>query len=180
MNRTEQSDPAVKSRRPLSIRELVLLAICTALVFGLQVAMAGLPNIEPVTLLIILYTRMFRRKTLYIIYGFVLLEGLMYGFGIWWIMYLYVWTILWLVVMLLPADTHPVIMAVVSGIYGLAFGALCAIPYIFISGMATAVAWWIAGIPWDLVHCAANFVIALVLYAPLRRVTDRLMYTLQL
>lgn len=180
MNRTEQSDPAVKSRRPLSIRELVLLAICTALVFGLQVAMASLPNIEPVTLLIILYTRMFRRKTLYIIYGFVLLEGLMYGFGIWWIMYLYVWTILWLVVMLLPADTHPVIMAVVSGIYGLAFGALCAIPYIFISGMATAVAWWIAGIPWDLVHCAANFAIALVLYAPLRRVTDRLMQTLQL
>ncbi len=166
----------MKATEPSSrIRELVLLALCTALLFGLQVAMAPLPNIEPVSLLIMLYTRMFRRKTLYIIYGFALLEGLLYGFGIWWIMYLYVWTILWLVVTLLPEDTHPVVMAVVSGVFGLLFGALCAIPYIFLSGWETAVAWWVAGIPFDLLHCGGNFVIALVLYAPLRRVTGRLM-----
>lgn len=164
----------------MSVWELVLLALCTALIFGLQVAMAPLPNIEPVTLLILLYTRIFRRRTLYIIYAFALLEGLLYGFGIWWIMYLYVWTILWLVVTLLPEDTHPVIMAVTAGIYGLLFGALCSLPYIILSGIETAVAWWVAGIPYDLVHGVSNFVIALVLYEPLRHLTGRLAEKLQI
>ena len=31
------------------------------------------------------------------------------------------------------------------------------------------VSWWISGIPWDLAHCAGNFVIALALFVPLRR-----------
>jgi energy-coupling factor transport system substrate-specific component len=34
--------------------------------------------------------------------------------------------------------------------------------------------WWIAGIPFDLIHGAANFVIMLLLYKPTRRVMDRI------
>ena len=66
-------------------------------------------------------------------------------------------------------------MAIVSGIFGLCFGALCAVPYFFIglssggiaNGWTTAVTWWIAGIPWDLIHCGGNFVIMLVLFKPI-------------
>ncbi len=43
---------------------------------------------ECVTLLFILYTLYFRKRTLYIIYAFALLEGMVYGFGLWWFMYL--------------------------------------------------------------------------------------------
>ena len=59
-----------------------------------QVGMAFLPNIEPVSTLIILYTLTHKKYTFYIIYVFVLLEGILYGFGIWWISYLYIWSIL--------------------------------------------------------------------------------------
>ena len=58
----------------------------------------------------------------------------------------------------------------VSGLFGLSFGLLCAIPYIFTSGLYGAFAWWVAGIPWDLVHGISNFVIMLVLYEPMKRV----------
>ena len=78
----------------------------TALLLVSQVALAFLPNIEVVSLLIIIYTLFFKRKTLYIIYLFALLEGLLYGFGTWWIMYLYVWTILWGIAMLLQNQYH--------------------------------------------------------------------------
>ncbi|WP_295752016.1 hypothetical protein [uncultured Oscillibacter sp.] len=37
-------------------RQIVTARLLAGLLFALQVAMAGLPNIEPVTLLIILYT----------------------------------------------------------------------------------------------------------------------------
>ena len=59
--------------------------------------------------------------------------------------------------------------AVAAGLYGLAFGALCAPVYLFTSGPGGALAWWIAGLPTDIVHCLGNFVITLLAYRPLRR-----------
>ena len=66
----------------LTVRELVFLALCTAAMFVSQVALSFLPNIELVSLLVIVYTHAFRRKVLYILYVFALLEGLLYGFTI--------------------------------------------------------------------------------------------------
>ena len=37
-----------------SLRELVLMSLLGALLFACKMAMAGLPNVEPVTLLVIL------------------------------------------------------------------------------------------------------------------------------
>ena len=163
------------ARKPIfSVRELVFLALCTALIFSLQIALANLPNVEVVTLLVILYTLHFRKKALLVIYAFVVLEGIFYGFHIWWIMYLYIWTILWLVVTLMRTHSSALVWAVTAGFYGLFFGALCAIPYLFLGGFSVALSWWIAGIPFDLIHCVANFLLVLVLFTPLDRVMTRI------
>ena len=77
------------------------------MLFGLQVALRLLPNIEVVSLLIVLFALHFRHRTLFMIYIFVLLEGLVYGFGIWWVSYLYVWTILYLAAILLKNLAPP-------------------------------------------------------------------------
>lgn len=159
----------------LSIRDMALLAIMGALMFASQVVMASLPNIHIVALLIILTTFMFGWKALYSVGIFVLLEGLMYGFGPWWLGYIYIWPLLVVVTVIFRANTDPLFWAVVSGLHGLFFGALCAIPQIFILGFNGAIAWWISGIPFDLLHCAGNFVIALVLIKPLRSLTEKLM-----
>ena len=53
-------------------------------------AMSGLPNIEPVTLLIILFALELPRETPAAITVFILLQGVLYGFGLWWAMYLYI------------------------------------------------------------------------------------------
>ncbi len=143
--------------------------MCTALMFGSKVAMAALPNIEPVSLMIIVFTRCFGRRALLVIYGYVLLEGIFYGFGSWWICYLYVWAVLFAAVRLLRFLDSAVGYAVVSGIFGLLFGALCSLSYLFILGPAGALAYFLSGIPFDLVHCAGNFVLTLVLYRPLMR-----------
>lgn len=65
--------------------------------------------------------------------------------------------------------TIPPYLGGVAGLFGLCFGALCSIPYIFIGGWAMAFSYWISGLPFDLVHCAGNFVLTLVLYKPLHR-----------
>ena len=53
------------------------------------------------------------------------------------------------------------------------FGALCGIVDIFIGGFGYAAAKWISGIPFDIAHCAGNFVIALLLFRPLRALMEK-------
>ena len=139
----------------------------SALLIIVQIGLSFLPNIELVSLLIILFTIIYGWKTLYIIYIFVIVEGLIYGFGIWWINYLYVWTILMLIAMLFRNERSPFFWAILSGAFGLCFGALCSIPYFFIGGVSMAVSGIISGIPFDAIHCFSNYIISLVLFYPL-------------
>jgi energy-coupling factor transport system substrate-specific component len=158
----------------MKIKDIALIGIMSAILVAVQVALGFLPNIELVSLLIIVYTLVFGRKTLYIIYVFVAVEGLIHGIGLWWINYLYVWTILFVIAMLLRKQHSPYIWALISGFFGLSFGALCAIPNLFLSGIGSAVSYWIAGIPFDILHGAGNFVVALLLFYPLYQVLDRI------
>ncbi len=158
----------------LTIKDLALMGMMTALIFVGKESLSFLPNIEVVSLLIILYTLTIGWRVLYVIYAFVLLQGLLYGFGLWFIMYLYVWTLLAAVIRLLRHTDSAIVFALVSGIYGLLFGALCAIPYFFIGGPSTVLAWWVAGIPYDLLHGGGNFIVCLLLYRPLRSIFKRI------
>lgn len=158
----------------LSLGETVLFGMLGALMFALQVVMAPLPNIEPVSLLTMLFAVTFGWKSLYCVYTFVVMEVLFHGIGLWNINYLYIWTILAVAAIFLRKMEPVLGWAILSAVFGLAFGALCGIADVFIGGFGYAAAKWVSGIPFDLLHCAGNFAIALVLWKPLRQLLDRL------
>lgn len=140
-----------------------------------KLALEFLPNVHMLAALTIAYTVCFRKKALYPIYVYVFLNGLVSGFSLWWIPYLYLWTILWGVTMLLPKNMKPrlavpVYMAV-AGLHGLLFGTMYAPAQAVMFGLdfKGMVAWIIAGLPWDLVHGVSNFFMAL-LVMPIVRV----------
>ena len=161
-----------KVRLPLG--EIALFGMLGALTFGAKVAMMALPNIEPVSLFVMLFAVTFGKKSLYPIYLYVLLEILFYGIQLWNINYLYVWAILALGAWLLRKSESPLTWAILSGVFGLFFGFLCAPVYLFSGGFAFALSWWASGIPFDLMHCAGNFAMALVLFLPMRRLLNKL------
>lgn len=163
-----------KCKKRLALRELVLFALLGSLTFGAKLAMMGLPNIEPVSLFVMLFAVVWGRKAVYPIYVYVFLEIAVYGFQPWSVSYLYVWALLALAAWCLRGMTSPWGWAVLSGGFGLLFGALCAPVYLFAGGVSAAVSWWLSGIPYDLLHCTGNFVMALVLFLPLRRALERL------
>ena len=134
----------------------------------------GLPNIEPVSLMVLLFGAVLGRKALYPVYVYVALECLLFGLNLWSVNYLYVWPLLALLGWLFRGMESPWGWAVLSGAFGLGFGLLCAPVYLVTGGWAFAVSWWVSGIPFDLFHCAGNFVIALALFKPLRRTLERL------
>jgi len=158
----------------LTIREMILFGMLGAMTFSLKVAMAALPNIEPVSLTLLIYAAVFGWKALYPTYIYVIMEILYFGLGTWNICYLYVWPILVVVGILMKKMQSPLSWAVVSGTYGLLFGALCGIVDIFIGGLGYAVTKWISGIPFDISHCVGNFMLALILFAPLRKLVEKL------
>ena len=161
-------------RKGLTIREITLFAILGTLTFALQVAMAPLPNIEPVSLLVMIFAAVFGWKSLYAVAVFVVMEILFYGISTWNIYYLYIWAVLAFAAIMMRKQTHPLAWALLSAVYGLMFGALCGIVDIFIGGFAYAAAKWVSGIPFDLLHCGGNFVIALIMFKPLRTAVEKL------
>ncbi len=166
-------------KSPNKIRQTVAVGILSAILLAGQLALAPLPNIELVSTLLIIYTQVFKKQVFFIIYVFVLLEGLVFGFGIWWMSYLYIWSMLALIVLALQKLDNAVLWAVVSGAFGLLFGALCAIPYLISGGIGAAFAYWSAGIPYDILHCGGNFALTLILYKPLTRLIRKLHQNMQ-
>lgn len=141
-----------------------------AVLFALQVSMLHLPNIELVSLMVILYTVVLGKRVLNILITFTILEGVFHGFGIWWVSYLYIWPILaGLTALLRQFDAPDWGYGILSCLFGLSFGFLCSLPYIA-GGPGAMFAWWIAGIPFDLVHGISNLIIGLVLFRPAKRI----------
>lgn len=160
--------------KKLTVRQVILFGILGALTFALKLGMAALPNIEPVSLLIMVFATVFGLKALYPVYIYVAMEILYFGLGTWNICYLYVWPVLAVAAYLMRRMQGRLGWAMLSGVFGMAFGALCGIADIFIGGLTFAVTKWASGIPFDLAHCFGNFVIALILFEPLRTLVTKL------
>lgn len=169
----------MRDKRKNSAYDVALVALMVAVIEVCKFAMAALPNISLTAFWLILFSKYFGNKVYYVVPVFTLIEGLVFGFNLWWISYLYAWPILVLVARIFRNNDSAVTWAVISAVFGLSFGALCAIPYIFTavdlkSGLTYAVGWWISGIPWDITHCLGNFVLMLALYKPLGKVMEKL------
>ena len=164
----------MKSNTKITVKDIAITGMMIATIEVAKNALAFIPNVELVSLLVILFTLYFGKKILFVIPAFILLEGCIYGFGLWWIMYLYVWPLLALITYIMRKQDSVWVWAIMSGSFGLAFGALCSIPYIVLSGPKAAFAWWVSGIPFDILHCVSNFVLCLVLFNPLSKVMRKM------
>ena len=158
----------------MKLKRVVLCGFLAAILYLQQLVLSGLPNIELCSLLIMLFTLVFPKETPWTIAVFVLLEGITWGFGTWWVGYCYIWPILAGITWLCRKNTELLIWTVIAGAYGLIFGALYAIPYFFVGGWTAAFSYWIAGVPFDLAHCFGNVVSVLLLWKPFFAVLTRL------
>ncbi len=162
------------NKAKLTLRQIALFGVLGALTFGAKVAMSGLPNIEPVSLMVMLFAVVFGWKALYPIYLYVLMEVLLYGINLWNINYLYIWAVLALAAIAMRRLRNPLWWALLSGAFGMAFGLLCSPVYMLIGGFDYGIRWWLSGLAFDVPHCVGNFIISLALFVPLRNLLEKL------
>lgn len=164
----------------MDIRQIALFGVLGAMTFGAKVAMQGLPNIEPVSLFVMVFTAVFGWKALYPVMLYVLMEVLLYGLGFWNVNYLYVWPILVAVSMGLRKFQKGWVWAVAAAIFGACFGLLCAPVYMVVGGsFSYGIRWWLAGLGFDGLHAVGNFAIVLALFMPMRKLLQRLYNRMQ-
>ena len=147
----------------ISLFELALFAMYGALMFISKLLLEFLPNVHLIGVFVIAATVVYRKKALYPIYIFVFLTGLLGGFSMWWIPYLYIWAVLWGATMLLPKNINPkvapIIYMIVCALHGFLYGTLYAPAQalFFNLDFNGTLAWIVAGLPYDLIHGVSNF-----------------------
>ena len=134
-----------------------------------KILMELAPNIHLLGVFTVAFTVVYRKKALYPIYIYVLLNGIFSGFTTWWIPYLYLWAVLWGAVMLLPRHmplwvATPVYMTVCA-LHGFLFGTLYAPAQAIFFGLdfKATIAWILAGLPYDILHGTSNFFCGLLI-----------------
>ena len=174
----------LSKKRGLTVYELVLFAMLGMVMFVSKIAMEFLPNIHLLGMLTMVYTLTFRVKALIPIYIYVFVNGLYAGFAVWWMPYLYVWTVLWGITLLLPKNMPAwlacVVYPIVCGLHGLMFGLLCAPAQalFFQLNWEMTVAWVMAGFAFDAIHAVGN-TLAGLLIVPLVELMTKLMRTVR-
>lgn len=140
-----------------------------AMMFASDIAMEALPNIHLVAVFIVATTVVYRQKALYPLYVYVFLNGLYAGFSIWWIPYLYVWTVLWGAAMLLPKNMpkwlSPFVYMTAAGLHGILFGTIYAPAQALLMGfnLEQTLAWIGSGLYFDLIHGIGNFCLGILI-----------------
>lgn len=151
------------------LADIIIFAMLGTIMFVSKILMEAFPNIHFVGMLTVVYTIVYRKKALIPIYVYVFINGLYSGFSLWWFPYLYIWTVLWAVTMLLPKNMSKKIAvpvyAAVCALHGLFFGVLYAPAQaiMFHLNFKAMLAWIAAGIPFDLIHTVGNLAAGLLI-----------------
>lgn len=175
-----QNKNGVRNSSRLNVREMVVFAMLGSIMFISKIIMELLPNIHLLGMLTMTYTVVFRKKALIPIYIYVMLNGIYAGFAMWWIPYLYIWTVLWGVTMLLPKrmprKLKCIVYPIVCSLHGFAFGTLYAPVQALMFGMnfRAMLAWIASGLPFDIIHGISNLFVGMLII-PLGELIARLM-----
>ena len=148
---------------------MAVYAMFGVLMLTSKILMEAVPNVHLLGMFTMLLTVVYRRRALYPIYVYVLLNGVYAGFASWWLPYLYIWTVLWGVVMLLPKNmprkAAAVVYPLVCALHGLAFGTLYAPLQALMYGYdwRGMLTWISLGFPMDVLHAVGNLAAGLLI-----------------
>ncbi|MBR2716093.1 MAG: hypothetical protein IKB73_07820 [Ruminococcus sp.] len=168
-----------QKKNKLTVFEMTLFSMFSAMMFISKIVMEFLPNIHLLAMFTVLLTVVYRKKALIPIYIFVLITGVYAGFAMWWVPYTYVWTVLWAAAMLIPKNLSKIVQIItyslLCGLHGFLYGTLYAPAQalMFSLSFEQMIAWIVAGLAFDMMHGIGNIVAGLLVY-PLSKVLIKL------
>ncbi len=159
----------MKKKQFLTVKEVVLFGLFPAIMVAAQQSMAALPNIHLTGMFVMLTTLIFRVKALIPLYIYVFVMGILLGFNVAWLPYLYIWTVLWGMTMLIPKNI-PTKVAIfvypaVCALHGFGYGILYAPTQALVYGYSweQTKLWILSGLPFDALHGISNLCMGMLI-----------------
>ena len=172
--------------RKFAIKDIVLTALAAALLSAGKQALASIPNVEVVTLFIMLYAACFKPQIAFLatqIYIFI--EIFIWGINTWVFAYLIHWNLLALFTFFLARVFkvknrfvylgYTIVMTALFGVLTSAIDALVGWGKTGLSFFTLFSAIYVRGIYFYIVHVVGNAAINLTLFAPMRDLLTKLM-----
>ena len=172
----------MKNRHLQWLVDLIVLVSFGIIMFISKMIMEFLPNVHAIAMFIAVFTLSYRHKALISIYVYAFLSGFTFGFSTWWYPYLYIWTVLWALIMLIPKNASikckGILATVFCALHGISYGVLYAPFQALAFGLSFEgmISWIAVGFPWDIVHMLGNIAMS-VLIIPLYKTIVKLQAT---
>lgn len=157
---------------------MTLIAMLTAMGVVLWIIKIPIPNVQPVTDMVMIIT-----LVMGVGFGFtlavliMLVSNLVLGFGIWTIPQILAYAVCVLTVAALakvtPLKKHFIYQVVVAGFLGYEYGFIVSIGMSIYGGLSAFFAYWLSGLTFDSFHAIGNVVIYMVLAKPLEVALNR-------
>lgn len=159
-----------------STRQLVLDALLIAITIAFKEVLSFLPNIEVVTLFLMIFTlNLSLKDSILIALGYSLVESLLYGINIYIISYFMVWLIIVFVTYLLRNKLNSYFkVAILSFLYGLLFDIPFSLPF-FMASFKAGISYLLQGVIFSIVHALGNFIVAVILFDQLNHIFKTLL-----
>ncbi|WP_078380136.1 ECF transporter S component [Sutcliffiella halmapala] len=166
----------------MSTRKIALLGVFIALCVVGRLAFVSIPNVQPVTAIIIICSFwMGPISGVILAAGSTLATNLVLGSGTWTITQIIAWSTIGVMSGLLGKwfkKTPVIILAIYAGVCGLLYGFVVSLERVVIGKMFWP--YYLAGLPFDINHAIGNVIFFLILFPILTRLLrERAEYMLQ-
>lgn len=155
--------------------EIALIGILSAICVVSRLTLQFLPNIKPVTSIIIIVSIFMGAK-----YGIsiaviqTLISGMILGLGTYIPFQILAWALIAVIASILsPISKNIYIVSIISTISGYLFGIIVSLERLIYTNLEGTIVYYISGLYFDTLHAIGNLAFCLVIYTPLTKVIKR-------
>lgn len=152
----------------MKVREIVIIGLISALNIGSRLVLQPLPNIKPVTTIILLCGMILGMKiSIGIAIVTTLVSGMLLGLGTFIPFQILAWVIVAFagsIIGKLFEKPNVILMALFSGFCGFMYGFFVSLDKLIIAGLPGFLSYYVAGLPFDCLHAVGNIVFYFIFY----------------
>lgn len=156
--------------KPSKIQEISLIGILAAVNIASRIALQSLPNVKPVTSLIIISVILFGLSfAIKLTIVTTVVSNIFLGMGIWTLFQILAWLVICLLTQIIvdvfnKFHKHPpiLLMAIFSFLMGYVFGFIVSLDKLMIGGPGLFIGYYVSGLLFDTFHAVGNLFFYLI------------------
>ena len=159
------------------VKQIAFIGVYVAIIIAFQTLLSSINGLELTTLLITTAALLFPLSTsLTIVVVYCLIQGILYGFGDWLVVYIIYWTLIDLVSYFLRSflRKHLILNSILNGVYGFLLGIFFFFKTLILYDLSSAISYYLTGLSGDIFHTIINILVTLILYPVMARIFPKI------